>query len=281
VPNTQEYLIDVANLISLPDIYIAVKEATEDPDTDMMELADIVSFDPAISTKLLKIANSPFYGQASEIDTIKRAVSLLGKKMVHDTVLSISVSNAFQSIVGVNYDVATFWQNSVMRAVVAKSCANELKIPNPDRLFTLGLLSDIGHMVMSIRAPDLMRKVLSQHQKTGFPLYLFERSTFGFDFGELGADLLESWSIPDSIVFGIRYQNCPEIAPEYGQEASIIYCAGRLHPDERIFPNILDFEALKQLNIEHIDFDRVRSEATSLYDEALSLFPTSQLKKAV
>jgi HD-like signal output (HDOD) protein len=281
VPNTQEYLIDVANLITLPDIYIAVKEATEDPDTDLMELADIVSFDPAISTKLLKIANSPFYGQASEIDTMKRAVSLLGTKMVHDTVLSISVSHAFQSIVGVNYDVATFWQNSVMRAVVAKSCANELKIPNPDRLFTIGLLSDIGHMVMSIGAPSMMKKVLSQHKKTGYSLYLFERSTFGFDFGELGADLLENWSIPDSIVSAIRYQNCPEIAPEYGQEAAIIYCAGRLHPDERDFPNMLDFEALRQLNIEHIDFDRVRSEAASLYDEALSLFPTSQLKKAV
>lgn len=279
--NTQEYLIDVAELITLPDIYIAVKEAVEDPDVSMVELAGIVSFDPAISAKLLKIANSPFYGQAAEIDTIKRAVSLLGTKMVHDTVLSISVSHAFESIIGVDYDVATFWQNSVMRAVVAKSFANELNVPEPDRLFTLGLLSDIGHMIMSIRAPDLMRKVLTQHQKTGYPLYLFERSSFGFDSGELGADLLEGWSIPSSIITGIRYQNCPEVASEYKQEAAIIYCAGRLHPDEKEFPNMLDYEALEHLNVDNLDFDRVRSEAASLYNEALSIFPTSQLKKAV
>ncbi len=279
--NTQEYLVDIANLITLPDIYIAVKEAVEDPEVGMMELAQLVSFDPAISTRLLKIANSPFYGQISKIDTVKRAVSLLGSKTVHDTVLAISVSHAFQSIVGVNYDVSTFWQNSVMRAVVAKCCANELNIPEADRLFTLGLLSDIGHMVMSIRDPRLMQRVLSQHQKTGYPLYLFERSTFGFDYGELGADLLEGWSIPNSIISGIRYQNCPEIAPEYRQEAAIIYCSGRLHPNEKEFPNMTDIEALRQSNTGHLDFDRVRSEAMPLYDEALSLFPISQLKQAV
>ncbi len=279
--NTQEYLIDVANLITLPDIYIAVKEVIEDPDVSMIELADIVSFDPAISSRLLKVANSSFYGQVSKIDTIKRAVSMLGTKTVHDTVLAASVSQAFSSLSSVNYDVESFWHNSVMQAVVAKSCAIELKIPKPDRLFTLGLLSDIGHMVMSIRAPDLMRKVLSQHQKTAYPLYLFERSTFGFDSGELGADLLEGWSIPNSIVSGIRYQNCPEMADEYRQEAAIIYCAGRCHPDEKEFPNMLDFETLKQSNMDYLDFDHVRSVAASFYDEALSLFPTSQLKEAV
>jgi HD-like signal output (HDOD) protein len=281
VSNSQEYLVDIANLVTLPDVYIAVKEAVEDPDIGMMELAELVSFDPSISARLLKVANSPFYGQVAEIATVKRAVALLGSKTVHDTVLAISVSQAFRSIVGVNYDVASFWQNSIMRAVVAKSCAVELNIPEPDRLFILGLLSDIGHMVMSIRAPNLMQKVLSRHQKTGYPLYLFERSTFGFDYGELGADLLEGWSIPNSIISGVRYQNCPEMAPEYRQEAAIIYCAGRLRPDENEFPNMIDIETLRQSNIDHIDYDRIRLEAKSLYDEALSLFPVSQLKQAV
>lgn len=250
--NSQEYLVDIASLVTLPDVYIAVKEAVEDPDIGMMELAELVSFDPAISTRLLKIANSPFYGQVSQIDTVKRAVALLGTKTVHDTVLAISVSGAFQSIAGVNYDVAAFWQGSIMRAVVAKSCAIELKIPEPDRLFILGLLSDIGHMIMNIRAPHLMQKVLSQHKKTGFPLFQFERSTFGFDHGELGADLLEGWSIPNSIIAGIRYQNCPEIAPEYRQEAAIIYCAARLHPDEDSFPNMIDVETLRQTHIDQL-----------------------------
>lgn len=134
----------------------------------------------------------------------------------------------------------------------------ELNIPEPDSLFILGLLSDIGHLVMGIRAPSLMQKVLVQHQKTGYPLHLFERSTFGFDYGELGADLLEGWLIPRSIISGIRYQNCPEIAPEYRQEAAIIYCAARLHPYENKFPDMIDFEALIQSDIAHFDYDRVR-----------------------
>ncbi|MGB1800800.1 MAG: HDOD domain-containing protein [Gammaproteobacteria bacterium] len=279
--NTQEYLIEVANLISLPDVYIAVKEVVDDPNSGMCELSEVVSYDPAISARLLKIANSSFYGQVAKVDTIKKAVMLLGVKTVHDTVLNITVSQAFHSISDVNYDVATFWHNSVMRAVVAVSCAKELNIPEPDRLFTLGLLSDLGHMIMSIKEPGLMRSVIQQHNKTQYPLHLFERSTFGFDSSELGADLLESWSIPDSIVTGIRYQNCPEIATEFRQEASIIYCAARLHPDEKEFPNVLDFEILRKLNMNHLDFNQIRSDAASLYDEALSLFPSSGLKQAV
>ena len=281
VSKTQEYLFDIADLVTLPDIYIAVKEAVEDPDVGINDLAEVITYDPAISTRLLKVANSPFYGQISNIDTVKKAISLLGTKTVHDLVLATSIAHAFQSIVGINYDVATFWQNSLMRATVAKVCAHELKIREPDRFFILGLLSDIGHMVMSIRAPKLMLKVLQQHNKTGYPLYLFERSTFGFDYGELGADVLESWSLPESIVNAIRYQNCPEISPEYQQEAAIIYCAGRLHPGESTFPSMLDIETMNQVNIGQFDYDQVRSMATALYEEALNLFPVNQLKQAI
>ena len=281
VSNTQEYLIEVASLITLPDIYVAVKDVIDDPNTGMCELSEVVSYDPAITARLLKVANSSFYGQVAEVDTVKKAVMLLGTKTVHDTVLNITISHAFQSLNGVDYDVPTFWQNSVMRGVVAVSCAKELNIPEPERLFTLGLLSDLGHMVMSIREPDLMRGVFRQHEKTKYPLHLFERSTFGFDSSELGADLLETWLIPDSIVTGIRYQNCPEIATEYRQEAGIIYCAARLHPDEKEFPNMLDYEVLRKLNMDYLDFNHVRSEAASRYDEAISLFPSSELKQAV
>ena len=278
---TQEYLFDIAELITLPDIYIAIKEAIEDPDIGINDLAELVGFDPVISTRLLKVANSPLYGQASNVDTVKRAISLLGLRTVHDLVLATSVSRSFQSLSAANYDVISFWEYSLMRASIAQCCAKELNVKEPDKLFIIGLLSDIGHMIMSIRAPKLMQKVLLQHQKTGYPLYLFERSTFGFDYGELGADVLESWSIPGAIVDAIRYQNCPELAPEHRFEAAIIYCAGRLHPAESVFPNMIDVETLKQANIDKFDYDQVRSGATLLYEEALSLFPVNQLKQAV
>jgi HD-like signal output (HDOD) protein len=281
VSNTQDYLVDVEKLITLPDIYIAIKETIEDPESDMKELTRVISIDPAISTRLLKIANSPFYGQAADIDSLNRAVSLLGTKTIHDTVLAIALSHVFQSMVGVNFDVSSFWQDSIMRSEVAKSCAKELKIHDPDRLFILGLLSNIGHMVMGIRDPNLMQKVHAQHQKTGHPIHLFERSTFGFDYAELGADILEGWSIPNSIISGIRYQNCPEIAPEFKQEAAIVYCAGRLRPDEDEFPNMIDDETLIQSSIDHFDYDHVRDEAKDRYIEALSLLPIPQLKIAV
>lgn len=281
MPKTEEYLFDIVNLITLPDIYIAVKEAVEDPDVSLIKLTELLTYDPAITSRLLRVANSPLYAQVSEVDTLKKAVSVLGTKTVHDVVLAVSVAQAFRSIDGVNYDVETFWRGSIARAAIAKACAIELNIEKPDSMFIIGLLSDIGHMVMSIRAPDLMRSVLIQHQKTGYALYLFERSTFGFDYGELGADILHSWSIPRSIVTGVRYQNCPEVAQEYQQEAAIIYCAGRMHPDESEFPNMIDVETLRQAGIQQFNYDNVRSEAKNYIEEALSLFPIANLKQAV
>ena len=92
---------------------------------------------------------------------------------------------------------------------------------------------------------------------------------------------LRGWSIPNSIISGIRYQNCPEIAPECKQEAAIVYCAGRLRPDEDEFPNMIDDETLIQSSIDRFDYDHVRNQAKDLYIEALSLLPIPQLKVAV
>ena len=168
-----------------------------------------------------------------------------------------------------------------MRASVARATAETLFIRDSARLFISGLLSDIGHMVMCIREPQLMQRVMQQHSKTGHPLYLYERSTFGFDFGELGAELLESWSLPENIVTAIRYQNCPELNPTLDSDAAILYCASRLHPDEDLFPTIIDLSTLEKCGITRLDYDAVRERAGQLYNESLALFPLKQYKQAV
>ena len=245
------------------------------------KITRLIEYDPAISSRLLKIVNSAVYGQTKTVENVKKAISILGTRRLHDLVLAITIARSFQSIADINYDVNRFWQNSVTRACVAKACALELHNKEPDNLFISGLLSDIGHMVMSIRSPDLMESVLLQHRKAKHPLHLYERSTFGFDYGELGADILENWSIPDSIAAAIRYQNCPELAPEYQHQAAILYCASRLHPDETEFPNVIDVETLKQAGISGFNYENARAISVSLIEDALSLFAIAPIKQAV
>ncbi len=276
-----DYVIDSANMLVLPDVYLTVKQALEDPDMNMSRLAELISTDPVIATRMLKAANSPLYGQVARIDSVTRAITVLGTSTVHDLVLATSVAQSFRGMTAVCYDVETFWRDSLMRASVARACADDLNQVDGTRFFVIGLLSEIGHMLMGIREPELLQRVLQQHRKTGHPLYLYERSSFGFDYGELGAQVLHSWSIPASIVQPIRYQNCPEISPDHRTAAAITYCAGRLHPEEHLFPSIIDIETLGQCEITHINCDSIRIAAQTIFDETSALFPITRLKEAV
>ena len=278
---TTDYLIEASQLLVLPEVYVQVKNAIDDPEIGLNQVTKLIGHDAVMSARILKLANSPIYSYMAKIDQLDRAVTVLGTKTIHDLVLASSIAQTFNGLNGVNYDVETFWRDSLMRAAVARSCAAALQHRDCAQLFLTGLLSDIGHMVMSIREPQLMQRVLLQHQKTGHPLHLYERSSFGFDFGELGADLLKSWHLPETLVQPIRYQNCPELSPEMRIEAAIMYCASRVQSNEYTFPSIIDIETLGQCGITQLDYDAVRADANALYTDACALFPLHQLKEAV
>ncbi len=280
-PETTDYLIEADQLLTLPEVYLRVKDALDDPDTGLDQIAEMLSHDAAMTARILKVANSSIYGHVASINNLTRAITVLGTRTTHDIVLATSLAHTFKGMHKVNYDVTCFWQESLMRAAVARTTAEALSIRDSARHFICGLLSDIGHMVMSIREPQLMQRVMQQHAKTGHPLHLYERSTFGFDFGELGADLLHSWSLPETIVRPIRYQNCPEMSPEPCTEAAILYCSSRLHPGEDLFPSIIDLRTLELCGITRLDYDSIREGASQLYNEALALFPLQQYKQAV
>ncbi len=280
-PGTTDYLIEADQLLTLPEVYLRVKDALEDPDTGLDQVAELLSHDAAMTARILKVANSSIYGHVASINNLTRAITVLGTRTTHDIVLATSLAHTFKGMQKVNYDITCFWQESLMRAAVARTTAEVLTIRDSARHFICGLLSDIGHMIMSIREPQLMQRVMQQQAKTGHPLHLYERSTFGFDFGELGADLLESWSLPETIFMPIRYQNCPEMSPELCTEAAILYCASRLHPDEDLFPSIIDLRTLELCGITRLDYDAIRTGASHLYNEAVALFPLQQYKQAV
>lgn len=281
MPDTTDYVIESSQLLALPEVYLRVKDALDDPETGIDTVAALISNDPAMTARLLKVANSAIYGHVARIDNLTRAMTVMGTRATHDIILATSLAHAFKGIYNVDYDLVCFWRKSLLRASVAQATAEALQLQDCARHFITGLLSDIGHMVMCLREPQLMQRVLQQHEKTGHPLHLYERSTFGFDFGELGGDVLDSWSLPETIVTPVRYQNCPELSPSLNIEAAIIYCSSRLHPDEDLFPSIIDLKTLEQCGINRLDYDAVREQAARLFEEAVVLFPLQQYKQAV
>ena len=153
-PVVQTLIDDIGELISLPEVVLKINEMVNSEDTSAVEIAEVISHDPALSTRILKIANSSLYGGQRQIDSITRAVTLLGTKQIRDLVMATTAAKVFDGIPNEVISVEDFWHHSLYCALLARELAKLSKKVNADTMFTAGLLHDIGHLVMFNRVPE-------------------------------------------------------------------------------------------------------------------------------
>lgn len=227
-----------AKLISLPDVYLRLKSVLEDPDFTMAEVAVVISQDPAITLRLLRIVNSSLYGFSSKIETVSRAVGLLGTQQIHDLVLTTCVAQAFEGMTSDVMDMYRFWKRSVYCAVSSRQLAVLCSVYDKERIFVAGLLHDIGHLVMYQVVPDLCQHAILEAKKTSRPLHEVERALIGFDYAKAGAELMQHWNIPQSLQETTRLHILPEKAKKYALETSLVHLGAllaRADEQENIF----------------------------------------------
>ena len=227
--STAEQLVaSSVKLVTLPAIFQAVKKVVDDPDTTAMDLSRVISADPAMTARVLKLINSAFWGFSRQIDSLSRAVSLLGMLQVHDMVLSTAVVETFDRIRPQQMDVARFWRSSVFRGLAATALARKGKLVDLGRVFTEGLLSDLGHMVLYIRLPDLAAQASERAAARPWELGAVERDCIGCDYAQVGGALADAWKLPECFGAAIRHQEHPERADAFALEAALLHIAGRL-----------------------------------------------------
>lgn len=227
-----------AKLISLPDVYLRLKKILDDPDFTMAEVAVAISMDPAITLHLLRIVNSSLYGFTTKIETVSRAITLLGTQQVHDLILATSVAETFKGMSSDIMDMKKFWRRSVYCAVASRQLASLFDGCDKERMFVAGLLHDIGHLFMYQALPDLSQKVLIRAQKNKTPLYLVERDFFGFDYAWAGSKFMKEWSIPVSLCEMTKCHVEPENAKIFQLESILIHLGSlltRADDDESVF----------------------------------------------
>nr|WP_320010286.1 HDOD domain-containing protein [uncultured Desulfobulbus sp.] len=221
-------VVQEAQLISLPDIYIRLKALIDDPEYTMAEVALLVGSDPALAIRFLRLVNNPLNRRGKEISTISHAVSMLGIQQIHDIVLSVSIADAFTEIPSELFDMRKFWNTSCFCAVLVKQLAIEFGVPDADRLFTIGLLHDIGHLLMYTSIPRQMQQVLETARKGEQPLFRVEQEQLGFDAASAGGHLMKIWHLPESFLIVITGQNEPGMVTERQQETAILHLSTRL-----------------------------------------------------
>lgn len=215
---------DIQGLVSLPEVALKISALVDDPNTSIDDIGKLISQDPALTIRVLAIANSPFYGLSAEVSTIARAVTVLGTKQVTDVVLSTATTNAFAGISIDLISVDDFWYHSLYCGLLAQELSSKHNPPLRDSMFVAGLLHDIGHLVMLNKIPELLQDALLRTvQGESLPLYLEEKEVIGFDHAQLGAELARVWNLPAYLIECIEFHHEPEKAIEFKLEASLIH----------------------------------------------------------
>ncbi len=225
-PDIKSLVKDIQGLVSLPEVAIKINSMVDDPSVSVDEIGKLISQDPALTIRILAIANSPFYGLSAEISTISRAVTVLGTKQLTDVVLSTATTNAFAGIPIHVISVDDFWHHSLYCGLLAQELSSKHNPPLRDSMFVAGLLHDIGHLVMFNKIPELIHDALLRTvQGESLPLYMEEREVIGFDHAQVGAELGRVWNLPAYLIECMEYHHEPEKAKEFKLEAAIIHIA--------------------------------------------------------
>jgi HD-like signal output (HDOD) protein len=234
IPKTTDRNRDLQSLIqsdlalmSLPDIYLQVERVINDPNSSARQVAAIISQDPNLSAKLLKIVNSAFYGFQQKIDTISRAVSILGNNQISDLVLGTSVVTLFREIPATLMNMNLFWEHSVACGICARCIAGFRKFPNTESFFTAGLLHDLGKLIIFKNLPQQAKAVLLRVRHSDSFYYQTERDLIGFDHAQVGKALAEKWDLPTGLEQAIGGHHPPWSLPP-DSETVLIFIADNL-----------------------------------------------------
>uniref|UniRef100_I2PXY4 Putative signal transduction protein n=1 Tax=Desulfovibrio sp. U5L TaxID=596152 RepID=I2PXY4_9BACT len=200
-------------LASFPDIYFKIRQVLDSPVSTPAQVADVISKDTSLTAKLLKLVNSPFYGLPHRIDSISRAVMVLGGQEVSTLALGISAINAFKDIPPELINMRTFWEHSVAVGVFARLLGAATGKNGGERLFVSGILHDIGRLILFKKLPHAAVEAIYYAKANQVPLYDAENEVMGFAHPLIGGLLLRAWKFPEALVATISCHHKPEACP--------------------------------------------------------------------
>jgi len=211
----KKILEDNKELSSLPQVIVEVINIANNPDASIAELAGVVKRDPALTAKLLRIVNSPYYGPAKEITTIHQAIVTVGLRTVTAVALAASIYDKFKTM-GQSLDRVKFWRHSLEVALTSRLIAREVGYEPAEEAFAAGLLHDVGSLVLEASFPEEFARNC-RLAESGVRLTSVEQRTWGTNHARVGQFLLTQWGLPERICMAVGNHH---VLVENGEEAS-------------------------------------------------------------
>lgn len=276
--NAKEYAKQAGDLFVLPDTVLRIQELAGDETASILDIAEVVQYDPALSAQLLKIANSSVYNFEKTVETTSKAIQVMGIDAVYNLALAYAVSNTFKEIESSVIDLDKYWELSVCCALFAKTIAEQLGLKQGERLFVAGLLHNIGELAIVQLAPEKAKKCNNLSPEM-LPVTL-QLNTFGFAYAELSSELLRAWSVPVEISASVakqhasvqRASNTDEQIIQLAISVALDNINSDVYPD---FPHLQE-ELYLPLGLTRSDVENALEQANLQLFNVLTLFrPTS------
>lgn len=271
----QELVSGVVRLVSLPEVCIRVNEMMDDPVVNATDIGKVIAQDTSLTARLLKIVNSAFYGFQARIETVSRAVTVIGLRELRGLVLAASAVESFSKLPNDVLNLVNFWRHSVYCGVVAQLLAQKCNVLHSERLFVAGLLHDIGKLVITNKMVNESREVIKRVEKKKIHDFEAEQAILGFDHAEVGGVLLKEWNMPESLCHSVMYHHRPRAAVEPTIEICIVHIANVLTnraehgvTQDSGIPPIEDM-AFEMTGLTEADFEQIFTRAGAVFSEAL------------
>lgn len=218
------------DLPSVPATLARVIQVTNKPDATAEQVANVVMFDQSLATRVLRLANSAYYGRRNKAETVTDAIVTLGFSSVRNLAASASVVDVlFPKQLFPGFSWQDMWAHSVMCALAAEGIYTRMvgSSSASESAFVAGLLHDVGKLVLARALPQRFLQVVEACQGYGYPMQQAESNILGTNHALVGGDLAQQWDFPSKLTAGIRYHNAPEAAEEHEDVAQAVL-AGNL-----------------------------------------------------
>ena len=261
--NINDILNSIKDFPAMPNVIMRALNLMKDPETGTKKLAEIISFDQSLSTKVLTLVNSAYYGFPQQITSIHRALALIGMSKAKNIIFTVAMRPMLT-----NQSDKELWKHSIRTAVGCEHLAKHLKIMDPDEAFVIGFLHDLGKMILYMKDSALCLKIRDL-TSTGADVIESERLFFKTDHCQTGSLLAKKWQLPLLIANAIKYHHTPSLSP-MPAACTLVYIIDRLVQDN-FDADKLDQKAIETLNIKieqpEILRERIFEKANVLLNE--------------
>ncbi|KUO61089.1 histidine kinase [bacterium BRH_c32] len=219
----KQQLSSIGNLPSIPHIITEVSQLLDNERTSASDLCKVISKDQSIAAKILAVANSPLYGLPRRVATIDFAIVIIGFEHIKNILLALSLVEAFKVRKTSDWNHRDYWRHSIMTATAAKRIADDLRYPKSGEVFTVGLLHDLGLVVLQKYMNFDFKKIIEISTKENIPLYEAEIKVLGYTHENLAEFLLEKWNFPNYITDSVLNHHTPSKSEKNPVLSSLIH----------------------------------------------------------